>query len=349
MSEFVGIEWFHHYFGFQESVENVYKYIKIEKHEDHIEVISEANNKHYSAGLFNIRSPSYYSFLKPRGGGKFYVICGKDGSSIEDVLRQQNDENYDGATFQVASNFNCLEFPNERCTAARGISGYAIDGTQGPRATVAAPAALLYRNYFVEHDGCVGQIEKELNLLNKTPVRIVHGKSLCKKNEIDELSKFNFADEENYLAGVHENVEVSTNLSGKGRVDYKDAEPNRIVHQIYVAAFNYWSVARSHLTFEWGFYLLASEYKTTILAAWDHSIRYSGRKGSNKCVLNLIGGGCFANPFELICNAIMANEKVIIDSGLDVYLVCFNQLIFNQVYPLVSKLCERTGGGIIQA
>ena len=105
-------QWFQHHFGFEESVENVYRYIKIEKHPDHIEVISEANQKQYSAGLFNIRTPSHYKHLQPRGNGHFHVIHGNGGRSIEDVLKQANDPEYDGATFQVASNFNCLEFPS---------------------------------------------------------------------------------------------------------------------------------------------------------------------------------------------------------------------------------------------
>lgn len=56
-----------------------------------------------------------------------------------------------GATFQVASNFNCLEFMSSKGSAKQGITKYVYDMTQGPAASISAAPGTLYRNYFVRH------------------------------------------------------------------------------------------------------------------------------------------------------------------------------------------------------
>eukprot|EP01048_Picozoa_sp_COSAG05_P026367 COSAG05_NODE_7157_length_849_cov_0.649333_2_plen_133_part_01 len=57
-----------------------------------------------------------------------------------------------GAVFQVASQFNCLEFPGPRTTPEQGVTNYAQDRTQGPACAVAAGPATVFRNYFVNQD-----------------------------------------------------------------------------------------------------------------------------------------------------------------------------------------------------
>ena len=58
-----------------------------------------------------------------------------------------------GAVFQVASQFNCLEFPGPRTTPEDGVTNYAQDRTQGPACAVAAGPATVFRNYFVQGHG----------------------------------------------------------------------------------------------------------------------------------------------------------------------------------------------------
>merc|ERR1712032_648867 len=50
--------------------------------------------------------------------------------------------------FQVASQFNCLEFVSPGVVPEHGITGYAADHTQGPACSLACPAGTAYRNYF---------------------------------------------------------------------------------------------------------------------------------------------------------------------------------------------------------
>ena len=48
-----------------------------------------------------------------------------------------------------------------------------------------------------------------------------------------------------------------------------------------------------------------------------------------------------------IINAIKSNKKTIIDSGLNVYVMCFNSNIFEHVFPLLESTCKETGGSEI--
>ena len=66
------------------------------------------------------------------------------------------------STFQVASQFNCLEFVGPSVTPEDGITGYVRDRTQGPACSIACGAATAYRNYFapVRGAGEEGQTAK---------------------------------------------------------------------------------------------------------------------------------------------------------------------------------------------
>ena len=56
---------------------------------------------------------------------------------------------------QAASQFNCLEFAHPGAVPENGVTGYIYDGTQGPACSLAAPAATVARNYFVDTNGQV--------------------------------------------------------------------------------------------------------------------------------------------------------------------------------------------------
>ena len=73
-----------------------------------------------------------------------------------------------GAMFQVASQFNLLEMVSPNVTPEQGIAIYEHDLTQGPACAIACGAGTIYRNYFVELDGQIGQTEaKQVDCLAK--------------------------------------------------------------------------------------------------------------------------------------------------------------------------------------
>ncbi len=147
-------------FGFSEkSVEAVYERISVEEAENgDVTVVSPGGQ--YRAGRFRVLSVDELreeaAQLPPATKrGTFSLICGngirsRNFADIDVGAIQMNPVNR-GALFQVASNFNALEFISSSDRASRGITKYCSDHTQGPAASISCAPATLYRNYFVRH------------------------------------------------------------------------------------------------------------------------------------------------------------------------------------------------------
>jgi hypothetical protein len=343
--------WFEHLFGFTESVQAVQENFTVKYGENQTELISKANGAKYNAGFFTLRTTASFPHLTPVGGGVFNLIQGSGGYGpkpyLSDVLAAQSFEDFDGATFLGASNFNCLEFVGPRQTARDGVSCYSQDQTQGPYLALAAGAATVYRNYFMKHaDGRIGQLEEEVHLLRETPLDqfVTHGYPTIRTPDLEKLRDFDWDDTTKFFIGVHENCEVTTT---RDVLSFIDAPKGRITHQIYAAAFNYGGVVECKETLDIGEKLLAAEYQATVKAAWDLSLRYPGRKGSKKLFLTFLGGGVFANPKARICAAIRTCKDLIIQSGLEVYLVCFDGYSCTEALTYLKDLMDETGGRVI--
>ncbi len=92
---------------------------------------------------------------------------------IGDVLPLHAEPANRGATFQVASQFNCLEFVSPDVTPEDGVTGYAFDGTQGPACALAAAAGTVFRNYAVPVGGAFGQRhDRQLDNLAEITARV---------------------------------------------------------------------------------------------------------------------------------------------------------------------------------
>lgn len=355
LQSYHGNDWFFHHVGFKETVESVYKNLKLTQSDGFDEITSLINGKKYRCGKFSLRTVDSFN-PQSRNNGKFHIIRGNGAKSSKfeliDVLKMQNLPEFKGATFQAASNFNCLELASHLASPANGVNSYATDLTQGPAISIASFGALMYRNYFVQHDGAIGQTKKDLNLLDSTPIKVVRGKAMImEEEEFKRLEKFDFENEKNYKIGVHENVQITTNrVNG---FTYTDSEPGQFVHQVFCSSFALGDyVKKDERIIPILKNLLKTEYKATILAAHENSLKYPGFLGSNKCVLTALGMGFFCNPPPIVCEAIKSTKEVIKRSGLDVYLVCFaddNKTGFGAVYPHLKDLVAETGGEIISA
>ena len=67
----------------------------------------------------------------------------------------QSDPRYKGSTFQVASQMNCLEFPDPQTVPEDGVRDYQLDKSQGPCCSISAGPATIFRNYLVPNgSGC---------------------------------------------------------------------------------------------------------------------------------------------------------------------------------------------------
>ena len=125
---------------------------------------------------------------------------------------------------------------------------------------------------------------------------------------------------------------------------------NKIVHQVFASTLSFDEYCtRTKENKEIMKNILKNMYKLSILAAWENSILFSNHRGANKCVLSLLGGFSFENPIDIIAQAINVNKNLIIESGLDVYIVCFGDDSFVQVQKIIAKTVIETSGSIIDA
>lgn len=345
------IQWFEHLFGFKESVDDVYKNIEIIEQEDRVILKSKANNKEYNAGLFLERSVDEFPKFEPRNGGKLSVLDGEtfrnSNLNLADVLTCQSCLEFNGATYQAASNFNCLEFVSSHQSAADGITYYVYDQTQGPFAALAAGPAILYRNYFLKRpDGSVGQIDNEVKLLERTPITVENGYAIIKKGDLEALKTFDWTNYNNFKVGIHRNCQVTT--ARATRRDFADVQENLIVHHVYAAALNFMGCCtKNEFTLEISTQMLTAEYRATILSAWENSLLYPDLPGAKKCFLTLLGGGVFDNPIRIIATAIMNNADLIKASGLEVIVVFFNDEYLDDALKVFKPVIDETGGRII--
>ena len=345
-------KWFESNFGFKENAHYLLQCIQIGEYDDHVKLKSVINFRTYNAGMFHIRSSSRndYKLVKKDKQGTLNIIKGYGQYTkhfeLIDILSIQSLSKWNGATYLIASNFNCLEFTNSYQTAANGVTNYYENDTQSSNAALSCCPALVYRNYFIKQNQCVGQLNKEINLLEKTPIIVSHefatipnDKYLMKRN-----SAFDWNDPNIWQVGVHSNCEVVITRGNDST--YKKAPKNQIANHIYASAFNFRSnVKLTYLTKEIAKKLLTAEYRAAILAAWENSIIYAGLEGSNKLSLTLLG--VFGNPYEIICEAIRENIELIIESGLDVYIACFREDDFAGIEELIINDVYGTNGKVI--
>lgn len=350
MSSYGESKWFEHLFGFPESIKNVDDNFVVTEGVDGDILTSKCNGKSYNVGKFSLRNIPSFGELAPVGGGKLHLIHGKGRrgpTRLVDVLTAQSQPEFDGACFLAASNFNCLEFVSDRQTPRAGVTCYISDHTQGPFCVLATGPAIVYRNYFLKHDGYVGQLEKEINMLKDTAMgeMVWNGYPHINWVDMEELEKANWDDLNQFYVGVHENLELTTTRAARG---FEDAPTGRIVHHIFAAALSYtYYVRENDLTVRIGAKLLEAQYRLAIMTAWELSKKYPGRQGSKKLVLTLLGGGCFGNSMDVICGAIASCQNLIQDSGLDVYVTCFDDYTFQDVEELLGGVVTATGGTII--
>jgi hypothetical protein len=135
---------------------------------------------------------------------------------------------FQGAVFQVASQFNMLEMIHPQVTPQDGVARYEADLTQGPACAIAAGAATIYRNYFVpigdqtadrQLDGLhdVGiYLANELGAEAAGLWRMENGYALCEPDGLRRIAaaletRSDLADEirQRLVIGLHWDVEVT--------------------------------------------------------------------------------------------------------------------------------------------
>jgi hypothetical protein len=322
------MDWFEQLTGFREGDYEETR-AKLEVHAGRLQ--SLVNRKSYGVGEFELvplhtLRERARSFGGPSGRLKASVVRG-------DVRQMHRAPEYAGALFQVASQFNALEMTGPNVTPEDGVTRYQYDHTQGPACAIAAGAATIYRNYFVQVGGARGQtmdrqidgladVSAALNAALGRPVAdlltMQNGYALCSRRGLDAISS--------HLASL--DVGQVDDLRGKLSIAVQrgvevtdvDARPGPLVSQAFCSALPvaYTNVPARH----WGPFaslVLEAAYEATL---WE-AVLNAASGGSNIVLLTLLGGGAFGNDVEWILGAMRRALSKVASNDLDIRIVSY--------------------------
>ena len=250
-------------------------------------------------------------------------VCNVVGN-VQNLHLNRANEN---AVFQVASQFNLLEMTSPRVTPECGVGIYEHDFTQGPACAIAAGAGTIYRNYFVDINGRIGQtadnqidclsgIAKLLDNSKQRLWKMVNGYALPSAEGLEEINRKLESMDEAALDTVRQALQIG--LHWDTQVTLGDA--SHTVSQAYCSAM---PVAYTPHTKElWAplaKLVLEAAYEATICAA----ILNGDRNRNNRLFLTRLGGGAFGNSPDWITDAISRSLELYSNSGLDVAIVSY--------------------------
>ena len=154
------MDWFTQLFGFEESdPTTTRRQLALEGDT----LVSRVNGRRVGVGRFS--TPSLAALREATRGihrGESRLLH----RAVDDALALHAQPENAGATFQVASQFNCLEFVSPRVVPEDGVTGYANDNTQGPACALAAAGAAVWRHLYAPVGGQIGQsADRQINNL----------------------------------------------------------------------------------------------------------------------------------------------------------------------------------------
>ncbi|AQT82568.1 hypothetical protein B1R94_04590 [Mycolicibacterium litorale] len=333
-------DWFERLTGFVEDGHPAARLI-VDRHE----LVSTVNGKRYSIGELTLPTLAELRRRSPLDRGRRTRVS----ALVGDARALHADPEFEGALFQVASQFNLLEMPAPHVTPEHGVTGYAHDHTQGPACAMAAGAATIYRNYFVPIGDSMGQTaDRQVDALAGLGAALAqltglppgelwtmrNGYALCTAvgltaingalgaatpELIDELRG-------RLAIGLHRDVEV-TDVS----------DHRQLVSQAFCSALpvGYSTLAQQ----DWEPFarlVLEATYEATLLACAEQA----GGGGSDTVLLTRVGGGVFGNHPVWIDHALERALAVVEHAGLDVRIVGHRE-----VPPAVHGIIHRWNGG----
>lgn len=312
--------WFEALTGFhEESPEQVRKNMSV----DGELLKSNANGKEYVCGLLEIPSLAELRNRVARSESNSGQLSVRE--AIVDVKQLHVEKTNAGSLFQVASQFNLLEMISPNVTPEQGIDRYEYDRTQGPACAIAAGAGTIYRNYFANVNGKIGQTSNnQIDCLadigeslgnsdnhlwemrngyalasEKGLIEITNKIKSATESEIDDLRKL-------LRIGIQWDTEVTLNNS------------KHKVTQAYCSALPVaYSMQPADLWAGFARIVLEASYEATICAGILNFLK----TGNNKVYLTLIGGGAFGNKRTWIISAINRSLNLYKHFGLDVIIV----------------------------
>lgn len=326
------MDWFQTLFGFRETT---YAQTQANFSVEGDRLISRVNRESFGIGHFETPSLAVLreraADLPDLGPSRFEHIA------VADIFEAHARPEYQGALFQVASQFNCLEFTGPSVLPEHGVTGYQNDPTQGPACAMAAGAATVYRNYFAPVGDQLGQTrERQIdNLAGLAEALGTDGPGWDVRNgyttsTLPRLASLNArlaAAERHVLLGhvrigLQTGVEVTFASRFRRPANRPGGPPT--VSQAFCSAL---SVAYSGLEAgPWaplGTLALDAAYEATVLAA---ALDRAAGHGSGRVVLTFLGGGAFGNAPAWIHGAIGRAVGRAGRLGLDIQLAHFREI-----------------------
>ena len=261
---------------------------------------------------------------------------------VGDVRHLHADPANAGAMFQVASQFNLLEMTGPSVTPERGVGIYENDPTQGPACAIACGAGTIYRHYFADVEGQVGQsADKQIDCsadlgakLGNTDQRLwkmQNGYLFPSDEGLVEISEAIRSADEAARYAMLGHLRIGLQLDAEVTLD----GASHRVSQAYCSAL---PVAYGRQpTDQWTDFaklVLDAAYEATLAAA----VLNGARTGNRIVYLTLLGGGVFGNRDHWITDAIERAFQIHQGYDLDVRLVSYRYS-----NSAISGLIDRIG------
>ena len=299
---------------------------------------SKVNGRKYNYGRFEIKNKvQLQQQLQDDEKTKIdQVVCISDTSNVTQMVVNDLEDLYTqfpDSVFQVASQFNCLEFPTPDTVPEYGISMYEYDQTQGPTSALICLPATIYRNFYIvmhsEEKGVMigqtadnqinnlSQVEKRLDNFNKNYFTVKNGYVDSTSPALERLTK-RLINEPELAQQLEDAVCVGIQTDTDSVID--PDQPVSIAAQVFCSALScgYSSVDDINHWKPLAIIVLKAAYKCTLL----HAVRNSKSK---RVFLTFLGGGAFKNPIDWIidsmCEAILEVNRV---ARLDI-IICHYQ------------------------
>ena len=262
---------------------------------------------------------------------------------VANVQHLHTDQANSGSLFQVASQFNLLEMVSESVTPEQGVGIYEHDPTQGPACAIAAGAGTIYRNYFANVNGqigqsarnqidCLGGLGAALGNSDNRLWEMRNGYALASDNGLVEISKRLRTASESERDGLRELLRIG--VQWDTQVTLNDSR--HLVSQAYCSALPVaYCDHPASLWEDFARLVLESSYEATICAA----ILNSTRTGNNQVFLTVLGAGAFGNETDWVIAGIQRALKVYRRAALEVAIVSY-RLSQQSVRQLVDQMNE---------
>lgn len=330
--------WFEQLFGF---TEGPWDWTQQQFSLDNQTLTSKANNRHWHIGTFSTPSlGELRATVPPHSKDNLRYQSTLTHEVVGDALEMHADPANAGAMFQVASQFNTLEFPSPCTTPEDGISDYAYDMTQGPACAIATAPATVFRNYFAPVGDGIGQrADRQINNLANLHSLLPGGPYWHVKNgytdaEPEALERLATAisgqNREQLKAALRIGLQTNTDVVFERR--YTHLSPTHRVNQAYCSALSCgYSRSPSTLWEPLARLVLEAAYEATLLAAAGAQ---SAGTGSGVVWLTFLGGGVFGNDAAWIADAITVALKNTAHLGLDIRIAHYRR--YNPAYQHIA-------------